>query len=97
MSTPVPTVRVRYPLRAVLVLVLAGLFFLAELALLGLFMMPLVPLVPVFITFMVGQACLLSSLVNYVTSLARTESLKPRSAGAKTHREARAPETAQAA
>jgi hypothetical protein len=77
MPASAPAVRVRYPLRAVAVVVLAALFFLAELALLALFMMPLVPLVPVFITFMLGQACLLASLIDYVASLARTEPVKP--------------------
>ncbi|HEY3495094.1 MAG TPA: hypothetical protein VGK73_10430, partial [Polyangiaceae bacterium] len=66
-------VRVRYPFRAVAVVALAALFFLAELAALALFMMPLIPLVPVFVTVMVGQACLLSSIVEYAASLARSE------------------------
>ena len=96
MSVSNPAVRVRYPFRAVAVLVLAGLFFLAELAMLGLFLMPLVPLVPVFITVMLGQACLLGSVLEYATSLARAEPVKTAGAEA-TRGQGRAPKPAQAA
>jgi len=78
------------------VIVLAALFFLAELAVLGLCLMPLVPLVPVFITVMVGQACILSSAVEYAASLARVEPVQ--TSGADANRtEGRAPRATQAA
>jgi hypothetical protein len=97
MSASSQTVRVRYPLRAIAVVVLAGLFFLAELALLGLCMMPLFPLVPVFVTIMVGQACLLSSVVEYAASLARHEPVKTVRAVETTRPEGRAPSPAPVA
>jgi hypothetical protein len=66
MSTPIPVVpRYRYPLRAVFAVGAAGLLFATELAVGALWLMPLVPLVPVFITFMLGNACLLASAVQY--------------------------------
>lgn len=66
MSTPVTTSpRYRYPLHALLPLLAAGLLFAVELGLGALLLMPLVPLVPVFITFMLGNACLLASAVEY--------------------------------
>lgn len=73
MSVPTQATRVRYPFRAVALVTLVALFFVAELVTLALFMMPLIPLVPVFVTVMVGQACLLSPVLEYAASLGRSE------------------------
>jgi hypothetical protein len=66
MADPVPAApRYRYPLHAVLPVAGASLLFAVELGLGALLLMPLVPLVPVFITFMLGNACLLASALQY--------------------------------
>ena len=68
--------RVRYPLRAVLAVVLASLFALVELAGLALFMMPMIPLVPVFVMIMLGNALLLSDVVRWAASQGRVEPVR---------------------
>ena len=91
-----PAVRVRYPLRAIAAVVLAALFFLGELILLALCMMPLIPLVPVFVTVMIGQAFLLSSVVEWAASLAKTKQVEPARAAETSRRERHAPKAVQA-
>jgi hypothetical protein len=70
--------RVRYPLRAKLAIALAVCFFLAELVVCALWLMPLVPLVPVFIAVMVGNGFVIASVVDWASSVARSEAVKPR-------------------
>ena len=73
--------RVRYPLRAVLAVIVASLLALLELAGLALFMMPMIPLVPVFVLIVIGNALFLADIVRWAASLAVVEPV----------REARAP------
>lgn len=68
--------RVRYPLRAVLAVVVASLFALVELGGLALFMMPLIPLVPVFVLIMLGNALVLADVVRWAASLAVVEPVR---------------------
>ena len=68
--------RVRYPLRAVLGVVLASLIALLELAGLALFMMPMIPLVPVFVLIMLGNALVLADVVRWAASLGRIEPVR---------------------
>jgi hypothetical protein len=92
MSTPVAAVpRYRYPLRAVLVVGAAGLLFAVELAVGALWLMPLVPLVPVFITFMLGNGCLLASAVQYAVENRVELPSAPNAARTSPEQEARAP------
>src|SRR3954463_14151180 len=72
--------RVRYPLRANIAILAAGLVFLAELAPFALWMMPMIPCVPVFIAVMLGNGFVLASVVEWAASLARSEALKVRRA-----------------
>lgn len=78
MRADVPAFRTRYPLRAIVMVVLAALFVLAELAALSLFLMPLIPLVPVFVMIMLGNACVLSAIVSHAASLGRIEPVRKR-------------------
>ena len=71
-----PRLRVRYPLRAKVVIALAAVAVLVELGMLALFMMPLVPLVPVFVAIMIGNACVLADVVRWAASLARPEPVR---------------------
>ena len=80
--------RVRYPLRAVVAVVLGALVALAQLVTFALFMMPLFPLVPVFVAVMLGNAMWLSSLVRWAASLGKLEPVRKTSGDATT--EARA-------
>jgi hypothetical protein len=78
--------RVRYPLRAKVVVALAALVALAELATFALFMMPMIPLVPVFVLAMLGNAFVLADVVRWAASLGSTEA--PRVARAEAARPA---------
>jgi hypothetical protein len=71
-----PKTRVRYPLRAILAVVLASLFALIELGALGVFMMPLLPLVPVFFMIILGNALVLADVVRWAASLGRVEPVR---------------------
>ena len=68
--------RVRYPLRAKVVVALASLAVLAELALFALFMMPMIPLVPVFVLTMLGNAFVLADVVRWAASLGKSEPVR---------------------
>jgi hypothetical protein len=76
MNMPAARFRVRYPLRAKIVIALACLAVLVELGMLALFMMPLVPLVPVFVAIMIGNACVLADVVRWAASLGSAEPVR---------------------
>jgi hypothetical protein len=92
----VETHRVRYPLRAKVAIAGAGLLFLAELAAFALFMMPMIPLVPVFILTMLGNAFMLSSVLEWAASQRTVVKLKVPSAEPEARDRHRPPHQARA-
>ncbi|HLV65858.1 MAG TPA: hypothetical protein VKY73_08595 [Polyangiaceae bacterium] len=62
---------VRYPLRAIVIMTAAWLFFALQLVILCLMLMPMIPLIPLFIVFVLGNACLLGTVYDYVRTLAK--------------------------
>jgi len=83
-SPTISASRVRYPLRAVVAVVLGSLVALAQLVTFALFMMPLFPLVPVFVAVMLGNAMWLSSLFRWAASQGRLEPVRKTSGEATT-------------
>jgi hypothetical protein len=63
-------VRLRYPLRALLLVFFSWCFFAVVLLALALFMLPIVPLAPLFVMIMVAIGGLLSSVHEYARSVA---------------------------
>jgi hypothetical protein len=92
----VATHRIRYPLRAKVAIAGAGLFFLAELAAFALFMMPMIPLVPVFILTMLGNAFMLTSVLEWAASQRTVVKLRVPSAEPEARDRHRAPHQARA-
>ncbi|HEV8548991.1 MAG TPA: hypothetical protein VGQ57_08185 [Polyangiaceae bacterium] len=70
------TPRLRYPLRAKVGVTVAFVLALAELGALGVFMAPLLPLVPVLFMIVIGNACVLSDVVQWAASLGRYEPVR---------------------
>jgi hypothetical protein len=64
-------VRLRYPLHALLLVLLSWCFYAVVLLILALFMLPIVPLAPVFVAIMVALGGLLGSVHEYARSVAR--------------------------
>ena len=64
-------VRIGYPFYALAVFAVTVLLCAAEIIVLSLWMMPMVPLIPVFVMILVGNACLLGTVRNWVISLGR--------------------------
>lgn len=62
------TIRYRYPLRAVVVVVAASLFFACDLVLGAIFVMPMVPLIPFFLSFILGAGLLVASALEYAVA-----------------------------
>ena len=63
-------VRLRYPLRALLMIGIAWCFYASVLLPCALFMLPIIPLAPVFVMIMVSLGGLLASVHEYARSVA---------------------------
>jgi hypothetical protein len=91
----VSTVRLRYPLRAWLLIVVGWSFFVVVMLLCALFMLPLVPLAPALVMIMVALGGLLSSVHEYARSVAtpvQTTRLPSRNDGKVPQAQERAPQ-----
>jgi hypothetical protein len=64
------TVRVRYPLRALIAVGLSGLLLLVHVVVGALFVIPLIPLIPLFVVSVLGTGGLVTSAVAYARSTA---------------------------
>jgi hypothetical protein len=64
-------VRLRYPLHALLLVLVSWCFYTVVLLILALFMLPIVPLAPAFVMIMVAMGGLLGSVHEYARSVAR--------------------------
>lgn len=89
------SLRKRYPPRALALMAGVALLCIAEIAVMAVLWLPLIWLLPLFFAAMVGQGFVLASAVEYIGSVARTESA-PRAEPKPRREPPSAPETRRA-